>query len=252
MNYLQLLEYLRNEHYWEFLKFKRSPGNYWRKKEYQLEYLSWLGDILGIAKWTDWYEIVSQDFEDNYGITLLTLYDSSVSTCIMSLSQNEFQWERLLFFKNEFKRQTRLFAIISCGLPNYNVHFRYKHPDLKHELSNKKMEFDIFIEDLNSAIEYHGKQHYEVVDRFHGKDPVKAEEKLKHSKMLDAEKRAKASKAKLNLWEIKYSEWAGSLNYIIKYFNNNFRILLSSTTLVANASTRGFVANSLIYLHATL
>ena len=226
--------------------------NYWREKEYQLEYLSWLGTRLGIAKWTDWYEIVSQDFEDNYGITLLTLYDSSVSTCIMSLYKNEFKWEKIFFYKNEFKRERRLFGIISCGLPHYTVYFRYRHPDLKHQISDKKMEFDIFIEELNSGIEYHGKQHYEIVERFHGKDPVIATEKLKHSKMLDAEKREKVSEAKLNLWEIKYSEWDGSLNYIIKYFNNHFGILLSSTTIFENASKRGFVDNEIIYLNEHL
>ena len=114
------------------------------------------------------------------------------------------------------------------------------------------MEFDIFIEELNSGIEYHGKQHYEIVEIFHGTDPVKAAEKLKHSKFLDAEKREKASEAKLNLWEIKYSEWDGSLNYIIKYFNDHFGILLSSTTIFENASKRGFVDNEIIYLNEHL
>ncbi|MDC3128882.1 hypothetical protein OA846_05200, partial [Paracoccaceae bacterium] len=175
------------------------------------------------------------------------LYDSSVSTCIMSLYKNEFKWERLLFFKNEFKRQTRLFAIISCGLPNYNVHFRHKHPQLFHRLSKRPMEFDIFVEELNLGIEYQGQQHYEPVERFDGKNKKKANESFNHRLLLDQEKRELAQKVQLNFWEIKYSDWDGSLAYIIKKLKVKFDIILEREVVLENASKRGFLNEEIIY-----
>lgn len=245
-NFFELLQNLRPNIKWEFWRFKKSPRGLWQHKERQIEYLNWMSKTLGLVGYQDWYDVTSQDFEANYGVSLLGLYSGSVSECVMSIL-DQHPWEKILFYKNEFKRERRLFGIISCGLPEFTVHFRYKHPEISHRLSKRPMEFDVFVEELSLGIEYQGQQHYEPVERFDGKDKAKAIESFQHRLLLDQEKRKQAQKLQLNFWEIKYSDWNGSLAYIIKQLKIKFDINLEREIVLKNASKRGFLNEEIIY-----
>ena len=137
--------------------------------------------------------------------------------------------------------------IISCGLPDYTVQFRYKHPEIRHPNSGRKVEYDIFIEDLDAAIEYQGEQHYRPVDRFDGVDPDEAWKNFEHRQKTDQEKREQSKLNNVNLLEIKYSEWDGSLDYVLNIFNEKFGIQITRETVLNNASARGFVDNEIIF-----
>ena len=245
-NFFELLQHLRPKTKWEFWKFKKSARGLWHNKERQLEYLNWLSQKLGLAVYQDWYDVTSQDFEANYGVSLLGIYGGSVSDCIIN-TLDEYPWEKIFFYKNEFKRERRLYGIISCGLPNLKVHFRHRHPQLSHRLSKRPMEFDIFVEELNLGIEYQGQQHYEPVERFDGKNKKKATESFNHRLLLDQEKRELAQKVQLNFWEIKYSDWDGSLAYIIEKLKVKFDIILNREVVLENAYKRGFLNEEIIY-----
>lgn len=245
-NFFDLLQTLRPKTNWNFWKFKKSARGLWHNKERQVEYLNWLSDTLGLVGYQDWYDVTSADFEANYGVSLLGLYSASVSECVMTIL-DEHPWEKIFFYKNEFKRERRLYGIIACGLPKFKVHFRYKHPQISHRLSNRPMEFDVFVEELNLGIEYQGQQHYEPIERFDGKDKAKAIESFQHRLLLDQEKREQAQKLQLNFWEIKYSDWDGSLAYIIKQLKLKFDINLEREIILKNASKRGFLNEEIIY-----
>lgn len=229
----------------QFWRFSSSRGN-WEELANQRDYINWLGNRLGIGHPTDWYAVTEQDFIDNYGITLLSrYYASSISDCIMTVLGEEHPWEKILFYKNEYKREVRLYGIISCGLPKENVIFRYKHPTLRHEISGRKIEFDVFVETLNLAIEYQGQQHYQPVERFDGKDPIKAQKSFQRRIETDQEKRDQAKANGVRLLEIKYSDWDGSLDYIIAIIKENFNINLSHEVIINNAKLRGLVNNEI-------
>jgi hypothetical protein len=231
----------------DFWKFPKSRGN-WESLSNQREYILWLGEQLGIANPVDWYNVTEQDFIDNHGITLLgQYYSSNIADCIMTILKDEYPWEKIRFYRNEYKREVRLYGIISCGLPNYTVQFRYKHPEIRHPNSGRKVEYDIFIEDLDAAIEYQGEQHYRPVDRFDGVDPDEAQKNFEHRQKTDQEKREQSNLNNVNLLEIKYSEWDGSLDYVLNIFNEKFGIQITRETVLNNASARGFVDNEIIF-----
>ena len=48
-------------------KDQRLPDRWWDDREYRLEYMVWLGEILGYSTQEDWYEVSVKDFEDNDG-----------------------------------------------------------------------------------------------------------------------------------------------------------------------------------------
>lgn len=59
---------------------------------------------------------------------------------------------------------------------------------------------DIFIEDCNLAIEYHGAQHYLAIDFFGGKEGLKLRQEL------DRRKKDRCDENKIMLVEISYEE----------------------------------------------
>lgn len=231
----------------DFWKFPKSRGN-WESLSNQRNYIYWLGDRLGITNPVDWYNVTEQDFIDNHGITLLgQYYSSNIADCIMTILKDEYPWEKIRFYRNEYKREVRLYGIISCGLPDYKVQFRYKHPEIRHPNSGRKVEYDIFIEGLDAAIEYQGEQHYRPVDRFDGVDPEEAQKNFEKRQKTDQEKREQSKLNNINLLEIKYSEWDGSLDYVLNIFNEKFGINIVRETVLSNASARGFVDNEIIF-----
>ena len=64
----------------------------------------------------------------------------------------------------------------------------------------RRQEFDIYIPDLKIAIEYQGKQHYEAIDFFGGKDA------LKKRQCLDEKKKRLCKNNHILLIEFKYYE----------------------------------------------
>jgi len=235
------------DHDFVFWKFTRSRGH-WSSKTNQRDYIDWLGNQLGIGHPADWYNVTEQDFIDNYGITLLgQYYESSISDCIMTVLQDEFRWEKIRFYKNEYKREVRLYGILSCGLPDKTVHFRYRNSGLLHPSSGRPIEFDVFVSELSLAVEYQGKQHYAIVDRFDGKDPEKAQKNLEERQERDQVKRDQAAENNIKLWEIKYSDWDGSLDYIIDTLQSEFNVTLSRDVIIKNARERDLVDGEIIY-----
>lgn len=90
--------------------------------------------------------------------------------------------------------ESLLYNLIQDAFPNYNVITQYS-PDW---LGRQRI--DIFIEELNVAIEYNGKQHYEPVSYFGGKDGF-----LKTIE-LDKIKKQKCKRYGCKLIEVKYDE----------------------------------------------
>ncbi len=73
-----------------------------------------------------------------------------------------------------------------------------------------RQRFDIYIPDLNAAIEYNGVQHYKAVGLFGG------EEGLKHTQYRDEEKRRKCKENKCNLFEVNENY---SINNVFNWIN---------------------------------
>jgi rubrerythrin len=113
------------------------------------------------------------------------------------------------------KTQGKLFDIINKLLfPENEVLWDYNHPDLRFEKTNVMMELDIWIPELNVAMEYQGEQHYEPKPHWGGEDAF--------SKLIDRDKQKKEAceKEGITLIEVHYS-WEGDVESIKRLLIEN-------------------------------
>ena len=225
-----------NLHFWQF----GNSRNQWANKENQRRYLNWLGEQLGFGVASDWYQVREIDFQQNYGITLLQQYGSSISKCVSTVF-SEHEWQEIAFYKTEFKAQIRLYGIVACAFPKDDVLFRFKHPELRFKSSNRPMELDIYVPHLKLGIEYQGEQHYKSIDYFDGKDPRDAQKVFLERVSRDEEKRIACHAYGIKLIEVKFSEWNGSVKSVIALLNNEAQAELDDDRVISRAMQHGLI-----------
>lgn len=79
--------------------------------------------------------------------------------------------------------EERVYKIVKKMFKNYVVIHQYRPFFLKSSKGGQ-MSYDVFINELNIAIEYQGKQHYEAIDFFGGKQALEANRKRDEEKKL--------------------------------------------------------------------
>lgn len=90
--------------------------------------------------------------------------------------------------------EKHLLQLVMKEFPNYNIISQYAPKWLKGQ------RFDIFIEELNVAIEYNGIQHFKSIDFFGG------DEGLAKTQFLDNQKREKSLKNGVKIFNIDYNQ----------------------------------------------
>ena len=109
--------------------------------------------------------------------------------------------ERCTYTKPSYKWVTEelVLNIIRKLYKNYTVIYQYRPFFLRSSFGGQ-MSYDIFIQELNVAIEYQGQQHFEPIEYFGG---VNAFEK---TKIRDKEKKELSDKHNIKLIYINYDE----------------------------------------------
>lgn len=64
---------------WTPWLFRSVPARFWCDVDNRMSYLQWLGQKLGFQDSSDWYRLVSSDFQDNRGGGLLDFYSSGLT-----------------------------------------------------------------------------------------------------------------------------------------------------------------------------
>lgn len=75
---------------------QRLDDGYWDDREYRLEYLNWLGELLGFSSPEDWYQVRVKDFENNHGANLLYRYYGTILNAVSDLFP-DYDWKMWLF-----------------------------------------------------------------------------------------------------------------------------------------------------------
>ena len=221
-----------------FWLMKKSRGN-WSEKENQREYMEWLGEKLCFTKPSDWYHAIEMDFINNHGVTLIGQdYHRGVANCIMSVFDDH-DWEEALFRgKNHWKMQLRIYAIATCAFPLWNVERELFLQSLTSDKLDSAQRVDVFINRPSDnqilVLEYNGRQHYEHIDHFH-----KTIEEFEEAQRRDKIKRDVLRKVGIPFIDIKYSDWDGSVEYIIKLLNNHFDTYITKQDVLDQAKKRG-------------
>lgn len=126
-------------------------------------YLKWLEQEMGWLSPEDWYQISADIFNNNYGHVP---YSKGISN-IVKIIYPDYEWDSNRLLKKS-KTQTYVFNMLKKHFNNkYNIIIDDRKTIIN-PLTNNYLELDIYIPDLNLAIECDGIQHFEAIEFFGG------------------------------------------------------------------------------------
>lgn len=159
----------------------------------------------------DWYKISVDILLDNYATTLI--YKEKLHNLPKLLYPN-YNW--ILKEFNKYKTQYVIYEIKKNIFPNEIVESNNRNT-IKNPLTNKYLELDIIIKNLNFAVEYNGKQHYFYIPYFHRKKNTF--EDLKNRDLAKIEEcKKKNIKLLIISYYIKYENFK---DYIMNFITEN-------------------------------
>jgi hypothetical protein len=198
----------------DFLDFINSLTNEEVKVFFELNFLEnslktdniypeFILDVLGIKVLERWekggfYGNVANNIQNrmnsvNISEKLIREYYKRIKKNLRSI-ENKIRSKKGFNIVGSLYNESLLYNLIQNAFPNYEVITQYS-PDW---LGRQRI--DIFIKELNLAIEYNGKQHYEPVTYFGGKEGfLKTVER-------DKMKKKKCKRNRCELIEVKYDE----------------------------------------------
>jgi hypothetical protein len=201
------VKHLHQKREWHEWKFAVCPNGFWRQAHNRKRYLMWLGGELGIKTYEDWYHVSSDKLNKHYGAGLLDFCGGSqVSAIIEAFPEHEWDVEKFSYMR---MNQKRIFRIIKQRYRD--AVWQYKHPDLRFSDSGRKMELDIWIPSIRTAVEYQGQQHFFEVKSWGGKKALRKVQKR------DSDKRKACARYGIRLIEIPYT-WDGCENSVLRSF----------------------------------
>ena len=89
---VKLVTSIYPNHNWLIWKFKGVPKGTWNNKEFQKEYMEWLGKELGYTTMDHWYKINCEDLFKHYGSTLLSNYYKNSPVKLVTSIYPNYNW----------------------------------------------------------------------------------------------------------------------------------------------------------------
>ena len=144
-----------------------KPSGYWKNKENINKFLSKLKEKYNLNTPDDWKRISKRQIISQGGLGLFKCKNINNIEIQFDI-QNETQFiplTKLISFHTHKRASQRwLFLQIQKLFPGDEIVEDYFHSELS-RISGANIQFDIFINNKNIAIEYHGQQHYEDLPR---------------------------------------------------------------------------------------
>eukprot|EP01125_Pyxidicula_operculata_P014354 TRINITY_DN4776_c0_g1_i3.p1 TRINITY_DN4776_c0_g1~~TRINITY_DN4776_c0_g1_i3.p1 ORF type:complete len:452 (+),score=28.18 TRINITY_DN4776_c0_g1_i3:387-1742(+) len=145
-------------------KYRRSPSRYhWQNKHYVESRSNYVGNVLDIRLFSDWYRISAKQFR-LFGLSGCFTSFGGTRYKFFNNFYSEYYWEEKKFIDVVKKSSQRWLLIklkeIIKGDAEFNEDFLYPFID---DESKQNVELDIWIPNYRLAFEYQGEQHYSNV-----------------------------------------------------------------------------------------
>jgi hypothetical protein len=101
-SYYLLLKTLIPSYNWLPWLFVSTPYTIWNDVSTRIDYVNWLFTVLNYNQIEDWYNITKQNFANNYGEGLLSIYNSSPIQLLQNL-QPKYNWKFWLFKNKPYR-----------------------------------------------------------------------------------------------------------------------------------------------------
>jgi hypothetical protein len=153
----KVLETFHPEHNWDPFSRPLLGKHYWQDSKNIVEFMKKLEVQFAIKSKEDWYRVSMKQIRrlGGYGIANLTDFVAA-----LHVAYPDETWDEQAFqANNKRSSQRQLFVLASQIFSDYEVIEEYYHDILSRE-SGLAVEFDVFVPQLNLALEYHGEHHY--------------------------------------------------------------------------------------------
>jgi len=138
------------------------PRHYWGQEENVREFLERAKEALQISCKEDWYRVSHQQLRSLRGGTMLSRFRLGEA---LRMAYPEETWDERSLQNSAKKSSQRLLRLVAQRFfPSLEMVEDYRHADL---LSNgRSLELDLYMPEIELAIEYNGKHHYEELPFF--------------------------------------------------------------------------------------
>jgi len=153
-----------SSHSWQVWKFKRTPRFSWTKK-HLFSFFSSLWKDLKMKELEEWYKI-SMGVIKRLGASSVLKKMKDVRTSLSTIYPHH-SWQAPLFTKRNKRACQRMIYLNTKALfPGLEVKEDHKHDRLLCEETMTHFQIDVYLPQVELALEYNGIQHYENTQPF--------------------------------------------------------------------------------------
>ena len=190
---------------------------FWKDVKNIQSYVKWLFLKLKLNSLDDWYD-VNNDMINHYNGSGLLTHSQKNLFDLLSLTYPDYNWDVSKFGKKRFTSQRRLYKVITQIFPNNEILYDRMHSDIINPKTNKRLQLDCFLPDLNLAFEHQGAQHKKPSRFFHSKSSRDTFDDLRYR---DKIKKKRCKELGIKLIEVFEGEWDYTKDGLLKIINSN-------------------------------
>jgi hypothetical protein len=150
-----LLQYVYPDYHFKGFMFTKAPSGYWDNDSNIIQYLHYLGNIIGVSSNDDWYNVSLHDFINNKGSGLIDKYGSYIKVITTHIHH---EWDIQKFHTAGYSKwQINMLNELATNT-GYQIRHKLNHSNGEFTIPGTRYRADGYtvINDIQIIIELHG------------------------------------------------------------------------------------------------
>jgi len=158
-NFFEMFAMVYPEFVWDPLDRNIVPRHFWMDSESQFRFSTKLQNYFDVRNKEDWYRLSNEQISE---VAHRAVRKKSVVKMLRTVYPEE-DWSSERFSERMKKARQRLLLVkLREIFKNEEIHENFKHHQIKRN-SGSFLELDIFLPQLDLALEFHGEQHFHEI-----------------------------------------------------------------------------------------